>query len=29
VTEVPAAGAVGQARTLWLLDAAASTTTPK
>lgn len=30
VTEVPAAGAVGQARTLWLLDAeAAAATTPK
>jgi 6-phosphogluconolactonase len=28
VTEVPAAGAVGQARTLWLLDAAAAATTP-
>lgn len=28
VTEVPAAGAVGQARTLWLLDAEAATTTP-
>lgn len=30
VTEVPAAGAVGQARTLWLLDAeAAAVTTPR
>jgi 6-phosphogluconolactonase len=28
VTEVPAAGAVGQARTLWLLDAQASGATP-
>jgi len=28
VTEVPAAGAVGQARTLWLLDAQAANATP-